>query len=116
MKSGTAHRILNSKRSSLLDTIDTFMLCSMIPEQSVDIIHPRDQKDVSDKDQNTNDSFQQRQKRCISDIGSQEISNKKNDDKQFLRTATFPSDESESSICKYTNHRWRVMYYSVLVS
>ena len=24
----------------------------------------------------------------------------KNDDKQFLRTATFPSDESESSICK----------------
>ena len=44
----------------MLDTVDTFMLGTMILVQTPDILHPGDQPDIADKNQNPDHAFENR--------------------------------------------------------
>ena len=42
-----------------LKSIDGFMLCTVIAEDAFDILHPADEDNVGDQDQDTDDTFDQ---------------------------------------------------------
>ena len=51
--------ILRGERLAVFQTVDGLVLCSVILKESADILHPGHGKDISDKDRDAHDAFEQ---------------------------------------------------------
>ena len=57
MKCGALHDILYCKRSALLNAVNALVLRSMVSEKSSDILHTGNEKDIQDKDHDSQHAF-----------------------------------------------------------
>ena len=62
--------ILGSEGLTFFNAVDALMLCTVIPEKPLDILHSRYYQYINDKDQNSQNTFDNGCKRSISDISS----------------------------------------------